>query len=95
MTLRKMRNLLLFAAMGAIPLATVASCDFGDGYGSFVFDRGDSGLYPGFGLGDGGIVVYEEEYIEEEFYYEEEYYEEYAESDGCSPWDGCYWDDLW
>ena len=47
MTLKKMRNLLMFAAMGAIPLATVSSCDFGDGYGTFMARR-FARIYPNY-----------------------------------------------
>lgn len=81
MTMRRLRIVLLAVALGAIPMGTVTSCDYSDGYGSFVYDRGDGVAFrPGWG---GGVIVVEDEYVID--YYEED----------CAVWDGCFWDDLW
>ncbi len=60
---RRAAKLILATAVGAMPLATTATCD--PRTGAFFFDRYDDGYY------DGGGVDF---FFQDTFYYENDYY---------------------
>lgn len=85
MKTNNLKKTVTLLALGAVPLATVATCDYGPGGGTFFLDQGiDDFFVPSYGFGPGSEVYYEDAYYEdayyEDVYYEEEYY--YEEDEG-------------
>ncbi|MCP4250856.1 MAG: hypothetical protein GY778_27780 [bacterium] len=87
------RSWMLALLAGTMPLATVGTCDYGPGGGTFFLDQGghrggDGVVFIDDGPSRGGFVdvfiddgyYYEDDYYyEDEYYYEEDYYDEYCD----------------
>lgn len=92
MNRQELRKLITIFVIGAMPFATVSSCDMGPGGGSFFLDRGVDSLF----YGPGDVIVddyyYDDYYYEDDYYYDDYYYDDGYYDDGYYD-DGYY--DFW
>ena len=78
----RLQKMLAIMCLGGMPFATVSSCDFGPGGGTFYMDRNVDGFgydpgyvyYPSHGIDVVFEDVYYEDYYYDEYWYEEDYY---------------------